>query len=255
MLQETINIHYSKNIPEFKGKSGIYQIKINTKKYVGSTVCFDTRLSRHLYNLSQRIHVNKKLQNAYNKYGVGSVSVEILEFTKRELKVLVSREQYYMDILKPEYNILPKAHSCVGNVLSEETKKKISEANKGRKQTKEHIEKSRIAKIGQKRSKEFCEYMSKIMTGRKYSEERIEKTAKHHRGKILSQEIKDKIRMNYNGDCHVKAISATNIETNEIFRYISIAEAARQLNTYSASIGRVLKNKAKQHRGYTFKYD
>ena len=42
----------------------------------------------------------------------------------------MDREQYYMDLLKPEYNILKTAGSSLGYQHLEEAKKKISEAKK-----------------------------------------------------------------------------------------------------------------------------
>lgn len=41
---------------------------------------------------------------------------------------LLKREQYYLDLFKPDYNILKKAGSRLGHKLSEETKDKISAA-------------------------------------------------------------------------------------------------------------------------------
>ena len=42
----------------------------------------------------------------------------------------MEREQYYLDLLKPKYNILKTAGSSLGYPHSEEAKKKISEAKK-----------------------------------------------------------------------------------------------------------------------------
>lgn len=43
------------------------------------------------------------------KYGYSSFKLEILEYC--DSKVLISREQKYLDLFKPEYNILDKAGS------------------------------------------------------------------------------------------------------------------------------------------------
>lgn len=55
--------------------------------------------------------------------------MEILEYCDR-LNV-IEREQYYLDTLKPEYNILKTAGSSLGFYLSEESKAKISSSKKG----------------------------------------------------------------------------------------------------------------------------
>jgi group I intron endonuclease len=46
------------------------------------------------------------------KYGYSNFQLEILEYC--EPSIIIEREQYYLDILKPEYNILQKANSSLG---------------------------------------------------------------------------------------------------------------------------------------------
>lgn len=45
-------------------------------------------------------------------------------------EILLGREQYYLDLFKPYYNILTEAGSPAGRVLSIETRAKISSAHK-----------------------------------------------------------------------------------------------------------------------------
>ena len=52
------------------------------------------------------------INKALLKYGYGNFSLEILEYC--EPKDLISREQYYLDLIKPEYNILKIAGSRLG---------------------------------------------------------------------------------------------------------------------------------------------
>jgi group I intron endonuclease len=71
-------------------------------------------------------HLNKGKSQIYAallKYGYSSFSLEILEYCERSLAV--SREQYYIDSLTPEYNILKKAGSSLGYRHSEETLEKL----------------------------------------------------------------------------------------------------------------------------------
>jgi group I intron endonuclease len=58
------------------------------------------------------------------RYNNSNFSLYILEYC--EFKLLRKREQYYIDLLKPEYNILKIAGSRLGHILSKETKLKIS---------------------------------------------------------------------------------------------------------------------------------
>src|SRR4051794_20615442 len=62
--------------------------------------------------------------NALLKYGYSKFSVEILEYC--DSMDLIKREQYYIDLLKPEYNILKIAGSRLGSIHSEETRAKIA---------------------------------------------------------------------------------------------------------------------------------
>lgn len=58
------------------------------------------------------------------------LTLEILEYC--DSKYVISREQYYIDLLKPKYNILKIAGSSLGYKHSEETRAKISVAGKGK---------------------------------------------------------------------------------------------------------------------------
>lgn len=46
------------------------------------------------------------------KYGYSNFSISILEYYDSNNRLV--REQYYIDLLQPEYNILKKAGSSVG---------------------------------------------------------------------------------------------------------------------------------------------
>jgi group I intron endonuclease len=65
--------------------------------------------------------INKALLN--NGYSV--FRLEILEYCDKEL--LIDREQYYLDLLKPEYNILEFAYSSIGFKHSAATLKKLKD--------------------------------------------------------------------------------------------------------------------------------
>jgi NUMOD1 domain len=78
-----------------------------------------------------KIRLNRGSSAIYNaiiKYGHSNFSLDILEYCKPN--ELISREQYYIDTLNPEYNILKTAGSRLGKKLSYETKKNIGEINR-----------------------------------------------------------------------------------------------------------------------------
>lgn len=56
------------------------------------------------------------------KYGYSNFSLEILEYC--DLYDTIQREQYFIDLLKPQYNILQVEGSSLGYLHSADTKKK-----------------------------------------------------------------------------------------------------------------------------------
>lgn len=107
---------------------GIYMITnyISNKRYIGSSVNVGQRLWTHRSELRHQKHPNSHLQNAWNKYGEENFNYTILEKCTPENRF--EREQYYVNTLKPEYNI------CVEVVQnppkSEETRIKHSTTRK-----------------------------------------------------------------------------------------------------------------------------
>jgi group I intron endonuclease len=76
-------------------------------------------------------HANKSIiHRALLKYGYSNFSLSILEYC--DAKDAVSREQHYLDLLKPVNNIAQIAGSRLGVKCTSETKLKIAEAMKGR---------------------------------------------------------------------------------------------------------------------------
>lgn len=79
----------------------------NGKTYIGSSV----DLSKRLYRYFSLAHIiveskNSTICKALVKYGYGGFRFEILEYCDN--KETFIREQYYLDLLKPEYNILKR---------------------------------------------------------------------------------------------------------------------------------------------------
>jgi len=93
----------------------VYRIrnKITEDIYIGSAVKYDYRIWAHLSRLRKGTHHSKILQNAFNKYGESIFEFSVLEQVHDKQK-LIEREQYYLDTLKPKYNISKKAGSPLG---------------------------------------------------------------------------------------------------------------------------------------------
>lgn len=133
-------------------RAGVYKISnsSNGKCYIGSSIDIDRRRLEHFSALLHNKHINQHLQNAYNKYGRECFEfeiIEIVEITDNIKQNLLSREQFWIDNIKPEYNILLVAGSTLGYHHTEETKRRISKTTTGVKKSAEH---SRHISEGQK---------------------------------------------------------------------------------------------------------
>lgn len=89
------------NLISYKNKCGIYKITINNKIYIGSSKNIKNRLNTHLKTLKNKTHHNHTMQNLYNKYG-DEIYFEIMEECLEN--ILLIREKYYIDLLKPYIN-------------------------------------------------------------------------------------------------------------------------------------------------------
>lgn len=109
-------------LKENKGKIGIYRWVniINRKTYVGSSGNLAERFLQYLNinYLERKVKKdNSKIYSSILKNGYSNFRLEILEYC--ELDILNEREQYYLDTLNPEYNILKFARSFRGFKHSE----------------------------------------------------------------------------------------------------------------------------------------
>ena len=68
--------------------------------------------NRRLLQKSELNRNPRPIHAALLKYGYENFKLEILEYCKAD--ELLVREQYYLDLIKPEYNILTNAYSLLG---------------------------------------------------------------------------------------------------------------------------------------------
>jgi group I intron endonuclease len=118
-------------ILENKGSAGVYALicKVSNKFYVGSSIKLTDRLLDYMQPAYLGQQTNRPILRAIVKYGLINLIFVILE-TCRVTDVL-QREQYWLDLLEPEYNLSPTAGSTLGVTLSEETKAKMSAIKQG----------------------------------------------------------------------------------------------------------------------------
>jgi len=116
---------------------GVYKIVnlLDGKCYVGSTANFSRREYQHRYRLERNKSEHVRLQNAWNKYGRDAFKFEPIEYCAPDQRII--REQYWIDQLKPAYNM-----------------RTIAELNTGCKHTQAFKDAQRQRKLGRKASEE-----------------------------------------------------------------------------------------------------
>lgn len=224
----------SKIIKDNRGKSGIYRwTNLKTgAAYVGSS----TDLARSISQYYSLDFIKKKTQGRSIIYAAilknkhTNFSLEISEYC--EVSGVIAREQYYIDLLKPEYNILKIAGSRLGLKHSEATLAKF----RARKHLEDTLIKLREAKKGEKNpmygknhSEEIKSKISKAKLGYLHSEESKSKM----KGRLHTEEAKDKMSV-----ARGTAVLVTDIETKETTEYVSINKAAKALCVHIETIRR-----------------
>lgn len=197
--------------------TGIYLIfnEINGYKYIGQSKDIKIRWRNHKTNLKCNRHPNVILQRAYNKYGKDNFKFKILEICDESS--LDEKELFWISNIKPEYNLMGGGNALHSH--SEKTKKIISEKNKGKKRSEEHINSIRNYWLGKHHTEDTKEKMSDSM-----------------KGKIKS---------------NIKKVICLN--DGNIFD--STGEAAKnyRFKDYGC-VGNVCRGKYKHYKGYVFKY-
>lgn len=202
-------------IKENARKSGVYRWvnQVNGKTYIGSSVNLSTRF-RQYNNIKYLLQYKMPIYKALLKYGPTNFSLEILEYC--ESAQCIEREQYYLDLLKPDYNILQTAGSLLGFKHSKESVTKISRALTGEKNP-------MYGKIG-----ENCP-----LYGRKLSKETRDKLSIALTGENNPRYGKKKPEGSGSPSINIKVL---DMLTGIITIYSSMSEAAKALNCPSSSI-------------------
>jgi group I intron endonuclease len=198
--------------------SGVYKITntINNKFYIGSTCCFLSRKHHHFNNLLHNKHANKYLQKSYNKYKKENFKFEILVKCPKEYNLKM--EQWFINNMKPNYNMQKIAGSNLGIKFSKEHRLKIGLSNKG------------II-----RSEELKKTWSVIK----------KKNINHEHINFITTKAKL---------VNCKKIIQYSKEGIFIKEYNSLSEAAIAINGDVSTITKVCKNKLSTHRNFIFKY-
>lgn len=153
---------------------GVYKIVNvadgNNTTYVGSTTrSFRERMYEHSKSLNGGHYSNSRLQRSWNKYGGDSFEFSVIEIIG-ERTLCIPKEQYWLDVIKEHTPVF----NCGNHVFltrlgirhTEESRRKMSLSQTGKKLSKEHIEKVRVHSIemGKLYDKEYPELVN-IFTG------------------------------------------------------------------------------------------
>jgi hypothetical protein len=112
--------------------SGVYQIKClpTGKFYIGSSINLRRRWATHRAHLKRQSHHSRHMQNAWNRHGPEAFEFTVLVYCGADM--LLVYEQIMLDSLKPVFNTVPVAGSCLGRRNSEEYCKKMSALRRSR---------------------------------------------------------------------------------------------------------------------------
>jgi group I intron endonuclease len=181
---------------------GIYKITNPIGEiYIGQAVDIEKRWQQHRYESNWNYY---KLYNSFRKYGVDQHTFEVQKpCLREELNRLERHYQEKFDTVQNGLNHLYQEADEKPKILSEETKRKISKANKGKKRTphtEEHKRKISEAMKGEKLSEEHKRRISETkkgkpsgMKGKIMTEEHKRKISEAHKGKSFSEETKRKM--------------------------------------------------------------
>jgi group I intron endonuclease len=223
---------------------GIYLItnKINGKKYIGLSNNINRRFAEHKCSLKSK---NTVLIKAFRKYSIENFEFEILEFVEN-INDLPIREVYWIEKMKPEYNMNEGGLGNKGHKLSDELKNHLRVLGKIQWESKTDIEKQKIIKN-----------FKRAEFNRKLSNETKEKLRLANIGKKMSENAKfkisekNKISMigNKSGN---KAIIAFN--DSETLEFESSKIAGDHFGVHPSCITGVLKGRRLTSCGYKWKY-
>lgn len=172
--------------------------------------------------------------------------MEIIEYCEPEK--CIEREQYYINNLPHEYNILPNAGSSLGFKHSEEMVAKLSASKKGENNPMFGKKGNDHPSFGKIHSEETLAKMSA-------TQKTIDRSgAKHPRlGKTHSEETREKLSIAMKGKSRAKEagrpsqkIEVFDKKNNQTTYYDSIHEAARALNIRQNVISMYFKNNQKK---------
>ena len=217
---------------------GVYYIQncASNKFYVGSSFDVYSRIKSHLNLLQRNCHTNIHMQRSYNKHGQYKFAWGICEEVF-DIDQLLVVEQLWIDVMG-DYNICTEAGSTRGYVATEETRAKLRAKNSGegnpmygtkRPEVGEAFRKLHTGKVLSEDHKRKCsealkgnrgpwdnpESAAKVLDvcrvvniGRKHTAETRAKVSAAGIGRVVSEETRERLRANKLGTTHTDETKA-----------------------------------------------
>lgn len=221
---------------------GVYFIQCNANGfwYIGASERIEKRWTIHRSELNTGSHKNKFLRRDGVLYGKNNFYFGILEQCRKDK--LPELEKYYIDIFKPEYNILLDGRTWAGMNHYPSTIKKMK--------------KPKPPGFGEKlrkpRSEYFKRHLSEVLSGR----------PSPLKGRKMGKETREKHRENNLGEkSHFygsgNAVLQLDFNDNVIGEYISAFEASLKVLGHPrgrANIIAVCKKRRPRMYGYKWTY-
>lgn len=231
---------------ETKYKTGVYKVTIGNHFYIGSASSkrgFYTRWHQHISDFKKNSHKNPKFQNCYNKYD--SIQFDIIEFCSPEK--CINREQYFIDLLKPDLNIKLIANSPLGVKQTLETINKRVEKLKGRKYSDTH-------------KKAISEALKQSWKDSKSKHRSLETRLKRklsHLNQVVSENTKEKISKRMLGNQYPNKVVYQYSKDKTIFikEWPSAKIAAIELHLDGCHIASCCTGKRKSAYGYYWSHN
>lgn len=201
--------------------SGVYRIDLgNDWFYLGSACNLKRREAVHRSTLRTGNHFNRVAQRVFDKYGEYSFTV----LGRYPANEIIEQEQILLDKhgVDPKCaNIAPMAGNCQGVKHTDDTKRKVSLAGRGKKTSPETRAKMSASAIGKKKSPEH----RAAMMGRKCSAETRAKMSATLKGRTISPEWRQKIAAGNTGRKHSDE-TKTKISAAKTKYWARVREAA-----------------------------
>lgn len=212
----------------------VYRIQIGDRFYYGSTLNFPKRKGDHLRRLKKGAHENNIMQRSWNKYQEVSIDIvnPVPEFgSPKEIEDNVrAKEQMYLD-------------HYWGEELCMNLARRVENGMAGRKHTEEAKKKIGAAQKGKTISDEVRANMSAGQKGRKHTDEARTKMRASKKG---------------NKNASNGGVIATHNDTGEALTFSTAKEAGAYFGVFQTSASNWCRGHTKptkgQARNYTFKY-